>query len=304
MLLRIPGVLTQEQLGTVRKLLANAPFVDGKLSAGSAAKRVKNNEELDKDALQLEHLNNIVMGSLVQHPLYRSAALPLRVAAPYYARYTPGRAYGEHVDDPIMGIGGELYRSDIAITVFDDRGLGNGLLLPAGPLREPAGPLRELAVKTSNSLVLHTGNHAVKLTNTAAPQFTARRALASYVLRADGSKVDFEELKRQTNLLALAGIANPEAFFDMLRGQGLNLAKTIALPDHVDFSYDFNSYIGNEYASYTLICTVKDAVKLWCIQPALNLQILAIPLEFEPETAFFTAFDALLQPLLKPLINA
>ena len=118
MLLRIPGVLTQEQLGTVRKLLANAPFVDGKLSAGSAAKRVKNNEELDKDALQLEHLNNIVMGSLVLHPLYRSAALPLRVAAPYYARYAPGRAYGEHVDDPIMGIGGELYRSDIAITVF------------------------------------------------------------------------------------------------------------------------------------------------------------------------------------------
>ena len=202
------------------------------------------------------------------------------------------------------GLQHHALQHDIAITVFDDRGLGNGLLLPAGPLREPAGPLRELAVKTSNSLVLHTGNHAVKLTNTAAPQFTARRALASYVLRADGSKVDFEELKRQTNLLALAGIANPEAFFDMLRGQGLNLAKTIALPDHVDFSYDFNSYIGNEYASYTLICTVKDAVKLWCIQPALNLQILAIPLEFEPETAFFTAFDALLQPLLKPLINA
>lgn len=118
MLLQIPGVLTQEQLSTVRKLLANAPFVDGRLSAGSAAKRVKNNEELDKDALQLEHLNNIVMGGLVQHPLYRGAALPLRVAAPYYARYTPGRAYGEHVDDPIMGMAGELYRSDIAITVF------------------------------------------------------------------------------------------------------------------------------------------------------------------------------------------
>lgn len=118
MLLQIPGVLTQEQLRTVRKLLLNAPFVDGRLSAGSAAKRVKNNEELDKGALQLEHLNNIVMGSLVQHPLYRNAALPLRVAAPYYARYTPGQSYGQHVDDPIMGVGGELYRSDIAITVF------------------------------------------------------------------------------------------------------------------------------------------------------------------------------------------
>ena len=85
----------------------------------------------------------------------------------------------------------------------------------------------------------------------------------------------------------------------MLRGAGLNVIKTLALPDH----YNFNSYLGNEYAGYTLICTVKDAVKLWSIQPTLTF-ILAIPLEFEPETAFFTAFDALLQPLLKPLINA
>jgi PKHD-type hydroxylase len=118
MLLQIPGVLTNDQLGTVRKLLAGARFVDGRLSAGAAAKRVKNNEELDKNAVQLDHLNNIVMGSLVQHPVYRSGALPLRVAAPYYARYTPGRAYGDHVDDPIMGTEGDLYRSDISITVF------------------------------------------------------------------------------------------------------------------------------------------------------------------------------------------
>ena len=118
MLLKIPGVLTQEQLGTVRKLLAKAPFVDGRLSAGSAAKRVKRNEELDKSAVQLDHLNNIVMASLVQHPVYRSAALPLRVASPYYARYTPGMAYGDHVDDPVMGHEGAMYRSDISITVF------------------------------------------------------------------------------------------------------------------------------------------------------------------------------------------
>lgn len=118
MLLRIPGVLTPDQLSTVRKLLANAPFVDGRLSAGAAAKRVKNNEELDKGAVQLEHLNQIVMGGLVLHPAYRSGALPLRVAAPYYARYTPGRAYGDHVDDPIMGTDSALYRSDISITVF------------------------------------------------------------------------------------------------------------------------------------------------------------------------------------------
>lgn len=118
MLLRIPAVLSPEQLATVDKLLARAKFVDGKLSAGTAARRVKNNQEVVRDAQELELLNNLVMGNLVHHPVYRSGALALHVAAPYYARYVPGMAYGDHVDDPIMGTDGVLYRSDIAITVF------------------------------------------------------------------------------------------------------------------------------------------------------------------------------------------
>ncbi len=118
MLLQIPSVLTQDQLDAVRKMLATAHFVDGKLSAGMAAKRVKHNEELDRNAKQMEILNNLVMSSLVQHPVYRSGALPLRVAAPFYARYTPGMSYGDHLDDPIMGSEGTLYRTDVSITIF------------------------------------------------------------------------------------------------------------------------------------------------------------------------------------------
>jgi PKHD-type hydroxylase len=65
----------------------------------------------------MRELNNLVMGSLVQHPLYRSTALPLKTATPYYARYVPGMSYGDHVDDPIMGQG-EIYRSDLSVTIF------------------------------------------------------------------------------------------------------------------------------------------------------------------------------------------
>jgi PKHD-type hydroxylase len=99
-------------------MLTSAPFVDGKLSAGQVAKLVKKNQEVDRHARELEQLNNLVMGKLVQHPVYRSGALPLRIAAPYYARYLPGMQYGDHVDDPVMGVDGHLYRSDLAITVF------------------------------------------------------------------------------------------------------------------------------------------------------------------------------------------
>lgn len=119
MLLRIPSVLDRNDVELARRMLGVIPFVDGKLSAGQAAQRVKSNLEADRRAVrELEQLNNLVMGRLVQHPVYRSGALPLRVAAPYYARYTPGMRYGDHVDDPIMGSDGALYRSDLSITVF------------------------------------------------------------------------------------------------------------------------------------------------------------------------------------------
>jgi PKHD-type hydroxylase len=113
MLLAIPTRLEQ-----VHFLLKQAQFVDGRLSAGGSAGRVKHNEELPSGAPQLEQLNRLVMGSLVQHPLYQAAAMPYRVATPYYARYTQGMSYGDHIDDPVMGPPGGQYRSDISTTVF------------------------------------------------------------------------------------------------------------------------------------------------------------------------------------------
>jgi PKHD-type hydroxylase len=118
MLLRVPGVLKADELALVRALLAGAQFVDGRLSAGTAARRVKNNQELEAGAPDLERLNRVVMGSLVRHPAYRAGALPLHAASPLYARYRPGMTYGDHLDDPIMGTDGVLYRSDVAVTVF------------------------------------------------------------------------------------------------------------------------------------------------------------------------------------------
>jgi len=118
MLLLLPAVIKADELALVRALLAGARFVDGRLSAGAAARRVKNNEEMERAEQDLERLNRVVMGSLVRHPVYRAGALPLHVASPLYARYRPGMTYGEHLDDPIMGTDGVMYRSDVAVTVF------------------------------------------------------------------------------------------------------------------------------------------------------------------------------------------
>ncbi len=118
MLLHLKTVLTPDQLQDACALLARVKFVDGKASAGLAATRVKHNQEADRQAAEIQTLDSLVMGSLVRHPVYRAGALALKVATPFYARYVPGMRYGDHVDDPIMGTGAGLYRTDIAITIF------------------------------------------------------------------------------------------------------------------------------------------------------------------------------------------
>lgn len=172
---------------------------------------------------------------------------------------------------------------DLEICVFDDRGTGNGFLLPAGPLREPwPRPV---------DMVLHTGSHP------AFAGFTAHRALARHALGADGSQIALAELAQSDAkpLLAVAAIAKPDDFFAMLRSQGLNVTRTIALPDHDDFA----GWQSDEYVDYTVVCTEKDAVKLWQKQP----DALAVPLVLAPEPAFMTQLDTLLAQRLDPTLS-
>ena len=181
---------------------------------------------------------------------------------------------------------------DLEICVFDDRGVGNGFLLPAGPLREPwpRQAIQSLTTRSSNggllwppieTLVLHTGHNPAFKTG-----FRARRSLSAHAARADGGRLDLSSLRGKP-LAAVAAIAQPEAFFSMLRDQGLTLAHTAALPDH----FDFNGWSNPFDPSLALLCTEKDAVKLWQICP----EALAVPLILTLEPAFLQAVDKALQ---------
>jgi PKHD-type hydroxylase len=118
MLVTIPDLLNSTQLEAVCAVLRQGRFVDGRLSAGDDARDTKNNLELDADGERHEALNNVVMSALLQHPDYLRHALPAKIAAPIYARYLAGMAYGGHIDDPLMGAAAARYRSDISISIF------------------------------------------------------------------------------------------------------------------------------------------------------------------------------------------
>jgi PKHD-type hydroxylase len=118
MLLTIPELLNQAQIDKIRQLLQDAAFVDGGLSAGFAAARVKNNLEMQPDPERMRLLVRIIMASLGHNETFRFGVLPHRVADPIFSRYESGMTYGDHVDDPIMGASGPRFRTDVSMTVF------------------------------------------------------------------------------------------------------------------------------------------------------------------------------------------
>lgn len=118
MLLTIPALLNPAQIAKIHETLEGAEFVDGRLTAGFAASRVKQNQELRPEPERMQRLVRIIMASLGHNETFRFAVLPHRVADPIFARYRPGMTYGDHVDDPIMGTTGPRFRTDASMTVF------------------------------------------------------------------------------------------------------------------------------------------------------------------------------------------
>ncbi|MCI0504711.1 MAG: Fe2+-dependent dioxygenase [Gammaproteobacteria bacterium] len=118
MLIQIPAVIDQAKLENIRALLSKTSFVDGRKTAGIMAQRVKHNEEVQTNRQQAEYLDHLIMSALANNAAFRDAVLPLQVAQPVIARYTPGMSYGDHIDDPVMGSAGAHFRTDVAVTVF------------------------------------------------------------------------------------------------------------------------------------------------------------------------------------------
>ena len=120
MLLTIPGVLTPDHVDHARRLLEGTNWVDGRVTAGHQAVRVKENEQLPEDHPVARELGEMILEALGRSPLFVSAALPLRVFPPMFNRYHGGQSFGTHVDTAIRQIAGTGHRirTDLSATLF------------------------------------------------------------------------------------------------------------------------------------------------------------------------------------------
>lgn len=172
---------------------------------------------------------------------------------------------------------------DAAVVVFDERGVGNGALLPAGPLREPMP-----ALPPHHWRVLYTAGQP----STRWPGAPATRQLPSaWPLPAwhagDASRCLPLHALRGRLLLAVAGLAAPEKFFGMLEAAGL-LIQRLPLPDH--HPYDSLPWPGE---TLEVITTEKDAAKLAATRMG-NTAVWVVPLDLQLPDGFAAEVAALL----------
>jgi PKHD-type hydroxylase len=119
MMLHIPGVLSPEQVRSMRERLASTDWIDGRASVGSQGAQVKRNRQLAEGSPLALELGQIVSAALMANPLFFSCALPLRILPPFFNSYAGGEHYGPHVDGAIRAQrGGAAVRTDVSCTVF------------------------------------------------------------------------------------------------------------------------------------------------------------------------------------------
>ena len=120
MLLTVPDVLNSEQISKALQVMEQAPWVDGKVTAGHQSAKAKDNLQIPEGHPAAQQLGDMILSALGSNLLFLAAALPQRIFPPLFNRYSGGQSFGTHVDNAIRRIKGtgQAIRTDISATLF------------------------------------------------------------------------------------------------------------------------------------------------------------------------------------------
>jgi PKHD-type hydroxylase len=121
MLLRVPEVLPPDVLAQCRRLIEQADWKDGKLTAGTQSEQVKNNRQLPEDSEAACAARKLILDALGKSALFFSGALPKKTFPPLFNRYDGDtNEFGSHVDNSVRTsiTTGAWVRTDISVTLF------------------------------------------------------------------------------------------------------------------------------------------------------------------------------------------
>lgn len=120
MMLAIDKVLDQDAVRRIRERLSDAPWADGKVTAGYQSALAKTNEQLPETCAAALETGAEIVAALERNLLFQAAALPRRIFPPLFNRYSGGHSFGAHVDNawrPLAG-GRDRVRTDVSCTLF------------------------------------------------------------------------------------------------------------------------------------------------------------------------------------------
>lgn len=198
----------------------------------------------------------------------------------------------EHPDTDVLvcddGLQHLALARDVEVVVFDERGAGNGWLLPAGPLREPIDAPSGVVREGVPQAPLHVYNAARP--STPLPGHLAHKRLRAPAPLADwwAGRAAQSALAPGQVVWAAAGIAQPQRFFDALGALGLSV-HGLVLPDHADWAT-----LPWPPEATDVVVTEKDAVKLppdRLAREAPGTRVWVSALDFHLDEAFWRAFD-------------
>lgn len=120
MLLRVPEVLTAEQVKLCRQALDQAEWTDGNATSGYQSALAKRNDQVPEDSPVARRLGDLILDALAGSKLFMAAALPNRIFPPLFNRYAGGQTFGTHVDNAIRPVRGTPHRirTDLSVTLF------------------------------------------------------------------------------------------------------------------------------------------------------------------------------------------